>query len=70
MYLLLKETRVNAFSQPVYLKEVKSESLEEIANEIIKRVSDGCPLYKLTVVEEVDFEMTCRVEYKNKELEV
>ena len=66
MYVLCKKTRVNGYSDSLYNPVVSSNSLEEISDNIKKRVRDGCPMKDLLVFEEVTFDMDCSVKFEVK----
>lgn len=62
MYVLLRYSMSREFYYPL----LRSDSLSEIADEIIKRVADGCPEKELSVYREINIEILKTVKFSEE----
>ena len=62
MYVLCKRLNAPGFKEPVSIVK-RSESLDEITNEIKKRVADGCPVRDLSIFEEISYQLKMGVSF-------
>lgn len=63
MYTLCKVEKVNGAEMFAPLKS--RLSLEELTDEVKKRVRDGCAVHRLRIFKDVEFEVVCGVKYND-----